>query len=251
MPGTQDGRGDTVEEGAAACKRPARVARRTPPAFRDPVTTPVRRSRNGRRAPRFAALLLAGAVAAGCGASRAPDDDGGPPVRPGWTQTGEASWYGPGFHGRTTASGETYDQEAMTAAHRTLPLGSRIRVTVPATGRTTELVVNDRGPFVEDRVLDVSRAAARRLGFLEQGTARVRLEVISLPEGCRQVQVGSFRDRDNAVRRRDRLRDAGEPARLEEGPDGRTRVVAGPYGSEERARRVRERWGGWLRGCDG
>lgn len=167
----------------------------------------------------------------------------------GWTQSGVASWYGPGFHGKPTASGETYDQEEMTAAHRTLPLGTRVRVTVPATGRTTELTVNDRGPFVEGRILDVSRAAARRLGFLREGTARVRIEVLALPERCHRVQVGSFRDGSNARRLRDRLRRAGEPVRLEAGPDGYTRVVAGPYRTERRARQVRDRWGGRLRTC--
>lgn len=240
-----------MEIRGAGCKRRRRLARRASGAFRVDVISTEPRHRSRPPGVRPAALLLAAALAAACGASRGPSGEPASPVRPGWTQTGEASWYGPGFHGRTTASGDTYDQEAMTAAHRTLPLGARIRVTVPATGRTTELIVNDRGPFVEDRVLDVSRAAARRLGFLERGTARVRLEVLSLPEGCRLVQVGSFRGRPNAVRRRDRLRSAGEPARLEEGPDGTTRVIAGPYRSEERARRVRERWGGWLRACRG
>lgn len=199
----------------------------------------------------LAAVLLA-AVATACGASRSAEaGPDGAAAEEGWTQVGVASWYGPGFHGKPTASGERYDQEGMTAAHRTLPLGTRIRVTVTATGRTTELTVNDRGPFVEGRVLDVSRAAARRLGFLERGTTRVRIEVLALPERCHRVQVGSFRDRGNARRLRDRLEGAGEPARLEDGPDGHTRVVAGPYRTERRAKRVRDRWGGRLRGCSG
>lgn len=191
------------------------------------------------------AALVAVIVTAGCGSSRRPPD-----VDPGWSQSGLASWYGPGFHGRATASGETYDQEAMTAAHPSLPLGTRIRVVVPATGRRTELRVNDRGPFVEGRILDVSRAAARRLGFLEEGTARVRVEVLELPSRCHLVQVGSFGVQDNAERMRRRLREAGEPARLEDGPEGHTRVVAGPYASETRARRVRGRWGGQMRSCE-
>lgn len=215
-----------------------------------PLLAPVRRRA---RAARLAALLLAGTTAAGCGASRstAAAGAGGADVGVGWTQSGVASWYGPGFHGRPTASGETFDQEGMTAAHRTLPMGTRIRVTVRSTGRTTVLVVNDRGPFVDGRVLDVSRAAARRLGFLRRGTARVRLEVLALPGRCRAVQVGSFRDRGNALRLRQRLREAGEPARLEPGPGDHTRVVAGPYPSVGRARRVRDRWGGKLRDCRG
>lgn len=194
-------------------------------------------------------LLLA--FTAACGGYRPPPELPPPrtTVEPGWTQTGVASWYGPGFDGRPTASGETFDMDAMTAAHRTLPLGTRIEVTVLATGRRTEVRVNDRGPFVDDRVLDVSRAAARRLGFLQDGTARVRLRVVEGPADCFEVQVGSFADASNARDLRGRLRDRGEPGRLEDGPDDFVRVVAGPYASEERARHVRERFGGNVRSC--
>lgn len=194
-----------------------------------------------------AALLLALLVTLqGCGASRAVPEG---PFEAGWTQEGTASWYGPGFHGRPTASGEAYDMEAMTAAHPSLPLGTRIRVTVLATGRRTELRVNDRGPFTKGRVLDVSRAAARRLGILRRGTARVRLEVLSLPRDCWEIQVGAFARSANARGLRDRLRREGEPARLEPGPEGLTRVVAGPYPARERATAVRERHGGDVGGC--
>ncbi|TVQ83741.1 MAG: septal ring lytic transglycosylase RlpA family protein [Micavibrio sp.] len=93
-------------------------------------------------------------------------------------QTGVASWYGPGFHGKTTANGERYDQYAMTAAHPTLQMPSIIRVTNLENGRTAVLRVNDRGPFARGRVLDVSKAGARQLGFERQGTARVRIEVM-------------------------------------------------------------------------
>lgn len=170
-------------------------------------------------------------------------------VDPGWTQTGMASWYGPGFHGRPTASGEVFDMDAMTAAHPTLPLGTRIEVTVLATGRRTRVRVNDRGPFVDDRVLDVSRAAARRLGFLQNGTAQVRIRVVEPPEDCFEVQLGSFAEPGNAEDLRGRLRERGEPARLEEGPDDFVRVVAGPYASEARARQVRDGYGGDVRTC--
>lgn len=170
-------------------------------------------------------------------------------VDPGWTQEGVASWYGPGFHGRPTASGEVFDMDAMTAAHRTLPLGTRIEVTVLATGRRTRVRVNDRGPFVDDRVLDVSRATARRLGFLQDGTARVRIRVVEPPEDCFEVQLGSFAERANARDLRSRLRERGEPARLEDGPDDFVRVVAGPYASEARAHRIRDGYGGDVRTC--
>lgn len=197
-----------------------------------------------RRPGALAVLLLAFAVA--CGGYRPPPDTS---VERGWTQTGIASWYGPGFHGRPTASGETFDMDALTAAHRTLPLGTRIEVTVEATGRRTELRVNDRGPFVDDRVLDVSRAAARRLGFLQAGTARVHIRVLRPPRDCFEVQVGSFSEEENARALRSRLRGRGEPARLEAGPDDFVRVVAGPYASDDRARRTRDRYGGSVRSC--
>lgn len=88
--------------------------------------------------------------------------------------TGMASWYGPGFHGKRTASGERFDQHAMTAAHRTLPFGTRVRVTHK--GRSVVVRINDRGPFVHGRVIDLSKAAARKLGIT--GVAKVTLKVL-------------------------------------------------------------------------
>lgn len=93
-------------------------------------------------------------------------------------QSGKASWYGPGFHGKLTASGETYDESAMTAAHNWLPLGSRARVTNLQNGRSVEVTINDRGPFAAGRIIDLSRAAARALGILHVGVATVRVESI-------------------------------------------------------------------------
>jgi rare lipoprotein A (peptidoglycan hydrolase) len=94
---------------------------------------------------------------------------------------GEASWYGPGFHGKKTASGEIFDQTKFTAAHKTLPLGSRARVTNIENGNSVEVEINDRGPFVEGRILDLSRAAAKALGFIAAGTAPVRVELLNQP----------------------------------------------------------------------
>jgi rare lipoprotein A len=91
---------------------------------------------------------------------------------------GTASWYGPGFQGRRTASGERFDQHAFTAAARSFPLGTRLRVTNLANGRSAVVRVNDRGPFVHDRVLDVSYASARALDMIGRGTARVRIEPV-------------------------------------------------------------------------
>lgn len=104
-----------------------------------------------------------------------------PRVQEGYSAVGTASWYGHPFHGRATANGEIYDQEAFTAAHPTLPLGTRVKVTNLANGRSVILTVNDRGPFVDDRLIDLSRLAARRLGFKDQGLAQVRVTALYSP----------------------------------------------------------------------
>jgi rare lipoprotein A len=98
----------------------------------------------------------------------------------GWTgrQAGLASWYGPGLHGRRTASGTVHTGAALTAAHRSLPFGTRVRVTNLENGRAVVVVVDDRGPFVCGRVIDLSLAAARRLGMVRDGVVPVRLEVV-------------------------------------------------------------------------
>lgn len=98
---------------------------------------------------------------------------------------GLASWYGEQFQGDPTASGETFNMNALTAAHRDLPLGTKIRVTNLHNHRSVILRINDRGPFVPGRLLDVSRAAARLLGFSRSGTARVRVDVVRLPKDSR------------------------------------------------------------------
>ena len=100
-----------------------------------------------------------------------------PRVDYGYDETGTASWYGPGFHGQATANGEVYDMNELTAAHTTLPLPSIVRVTNLDNGRTIKLRVNDRGPFVGGRIIDVSRRASQLLGFHEKGTATVRVEI--------------------------------------------------------------------------
>ena len=105
------------------------------------------------------------------------------PTSKGYVAEGVASWYGEPFHGRRTSSGETYDMNLLTAAHRTLPLPTFVRVTNLENGRTLVLRVNDRGPFhdVETRIIDVSLAAAQRLGMVESGTARVRVRALDPP----------------------------------------------------------------------
>lgn len=123
---------------------------------------------------------------------------------PGRPQTGVASWYGPGFHGHATTSGEIYDQDDLTAAHPTLPLGTRARVTNLETGRSVDVRINDRGPFMKGRAIDLSYAAAHAIGVVGPGTAPVRIEVVERAPGgyssvryC--VQVGSFSEAAKAV----------------------------------------------------
>lgn len=94
----------------------------------------------------------------------------------GYRQRGNASWYGPNFHGRLTANGERYNQNALTAAHKTLPLGSYVKVTNLENGRTLTLLINDRGPFVRGRIIDLSRRAAQLLDVIKKGTAPVIVE---------------------------------------------------------------------------
>ena len=93
-------------------------------------------------------------------------------------QCGNASWYGPGFHGRTTANGEKFNQNALTAAHKRLPFGAKVRVTNQLNGKSLTLRINDRGPFAKGRILDASKAAAAKLGFQKRGHAPVCVTVI-------------------------------------------------------------------------
>jgi len=129
------------------------------------------------------------ALASGCATSRAPapTPTTGTPreTRPGSAprggQTGEASWYGERHHGRLTASGEAYDMYELTAAHPSLPLGSKVLVTNLKNGKSVEVRINDRGPHVDGRIIDLSYAAAKQLGAVSGGTIPVRLQVISTP----------------------------------------------------------------------
>jgi rare lipoprotein A len=107
-----------------------------------------------------------------------------------YVETGIASWYGPNFHGKPTANGEVFDQNLMTAAHRTLPLPSAVRVTNLENGRTIVLRVNDRGPFSRGRIIDVSRRGAQLLGFEKNGTAKVRVEI--MPDDSRQLKLAAI-----------------------------------------------------------
>lgn len=126
------------------------------------------------RARPFAVLILLALTLAAC-ASPQPAS-----LPSGGHEHGLASWYGGKFHGRRTASGEVYDQNAMTAAHKTLPFGTRVKVTNLKNGRSAVLRINDRGPFVRGRIIDVSRRAAEHLGFRTDGVTRVEIQIVQL-----------------------------------------------------------------------
>lgn len=114
--------------------------------------------------------------------ARAGDAADAPPAPAGHALEGLATWYGPGFAGRRTANGERFDPGQLTAAHRTLPFGTRVRVVAERTGDSVVVRINDRGPFGhEDRIIDLARGAARRIGLDRAGVMRVRLEVVEEP----------------------------------------------------------------------
>jgi rare lipoprotein A len=184
---------------------------------------------------------------AACSRAVAP----GPPARLGSEETGHASWYGHPYHGRRTASGEVYDMVDLTAAHRTLPLGTWILVTNLDTGQALELRVNDRGPFVDGRILDLSWGAARLLGAVGPGVIPVRLRIVGLPgvraepDGTRAaafaVQLGAFADRARADALRQTVERTGVSARVTEtlvGHEVYYRVRLGPYAGRAAAEAV-------------
>jgi len=143
----------------------------------------------------LAAALAVGALLTGCRPRLRPVVNG--------VQSGIASWYGQEFHGRPTSNGEIYNMHELTAAHRTLPFGTVVEITNLLNGRTVTVRINDRGPFVGDRIIDLSYAAARMLDMVVPGTIPIRLEVVQdvqqAPAGQRfAVQVGAFILRDNA-----------------------------------------------------
>lgn len=184
----------------------------------------------------------------------------------GYDEVGMASWYGDQFNGRPTATGEIFDMHGLSAAHKTLPLPGLVEVTNLANGRSVVLRVNDRGPFVDDRIIDLSRGAAQELGLLSQGLGRVRVRylglaprghgtgmgsgvqpaavapapVVQAESGVFWVQAGAFSQRNAAERIADRL---GERARVQpvDGVSGRIfRVVVGPWDDPNSAEEGRQ-----------
>lgn len=179
------------------------------------------------------AVLCVLLVWSGCGRRKHSARTPGIPV-PGWSEEGIASWYGNPYHGRQSANGEIYDMEQMTAAHRTLPFGAMVQVTNRTNGKKVEVRITDRGPFVDGRIIDLSRAAARDIDLIRPGTAPVRIEVRSYalsprPNGAFAVQVGSYLDRREADRLSARLRRNFAPVQIAQRAGSRSqwRVLVG------------------------
>jgi rare lipoprotein A len=170
-----------------------------------------------------------------------------PRIALGDTETGLASWYGHPYHGRQAANGEIYDMERMTAAHRTLPFNTWVRVFDLDTSKTVDLRIIDRGPFIDGRIIDISHAAAQKIEMIGPGIARVRIEVIRLPEVVEgagfAVQVGAFRDRRNAERVRSRMESRYGSARLVARPGNPEvwRVLVGSEPTETQASNLADR----------
>lgn len=184
---------------------------------------------SGRKAARFFVLLLAAALLA-CGHKKRPESSPTSIPKNRRVTEGVSSWYGKEFDGRRTASGEVFDMNGMSAAHRTLPLGTSVKVTNLDNGKSADLVINDRGPFIRGRDLDCSYGAAKALGFAGAGLARVRIEVVEeakerpknrptpgevivagpghpelLLDASFTVQVGAFLNEVNAIKFRDKM----------------------------------------------
>ena len=170
-----------------------------------------------------------------------------------YTEEGNASWYGEPFHGRKASNGEIYDMNKLTAAHRTLPFDSIVRVTNLNNGKTTTVRITDRGPFVDNRIIDLSRAAAQEIESIGPGIVPVRIEVLSGPDpmsGYFTVQVGAFKDRGNAERLKQRLSASYSPiviqdVKLDEGSFYRVRVgrVSGERDAQRLGDELREKEG--------
>lgn len=181
------------------------------------------------------------ATLAACGGTPKPTYFPGYPI--GFVERGEASWYGPGFHGNKTANGERYDMHQLTAAHRTLPLGSIAVVRSMSTGRQVTVRINDRGPFARGRVLDLSLAGAHALGMTGAGTDQIELRVVGYQGrttnmGVLRVQVGSFSDQQNALNLLERAKHFYSDGRIQavDLPEGkRYRVQVGQFSREAQA----------------
>ncbi len=158
-----------------------------------------------------------------------------------FTEEGLASWYGRKFHGKKTSSGEIYNMYLYSAAHKTLPIPSYIKVTNLANNKSLNVRVNDRGPFVDDRILDLSYAAARDLSFADKGTTRVRIESISVisqensddlsEDGVIYLQTGVYSKQNNALLAKSQLESQGYQVKIQQRDDALFSVKVGPFKS--------------------
>ncbi len=184
-----------------------------------------------RRALLVTVVLLAASIGTGCGSVRRRGNVKlPPPINPrvGWTETGTASWYGPPYHGRPTANGEIYDMNEMTAAHQRLSFDTWLEIRNLDNGKTANVRINDRGPFVGKRIIDLSKSAAQAIGMLGSGTAPVRLRVIRPPKGApaqassgsrpgqMDIQIGVFTQEKNAQALASKARSKGHRVTVED-----------------------------------
>ena len=155
-----------------------------------------------------------------------------------FTEKGRASWYGKKFHGKKTSSGEIYNMYEFSAAHKTLPIPSYIEVTNLANNKSLVVRVNDRGPFVGPRILDLSYAAAKELGFVTQGTTQIKIESISkiintekqsLSKGQVYLQTGVYSQQENAISAKNRLESEGYNVKVENSDGSLYKVKVGPF----------------------
>ena len=208
--------------------------------------------RRGDRLPPVIAIRLASLLflivwgVSGC-AGRPPKPAASPADYPvGYVERGYASWYGPGFHGNRTASGEVYDRHQLTAAHRTLPMGTIVQVRSLTNGRLVTVRINDRGPFVNGRIIDLSWAAAQVLAMAGPGTDQVELRVVGYQGrprgwGYLRVQVASFIEQANAQELAQQLKRTYPDVRIvtvELSSGRRYRVQVGQFTSERQAEQL-------------
>ena len=228
-----------------AAKRP--VAATHPPAAAQPAAAPA--EAGGKPAAGTAVSPASNPNAYAAKSSKTPAT----PAPVGYTEEGNASWYGNPFHGHRASNGETFDMYKLTAAHRTLPFDTMVRVTNLSNNKSTVVRITDRGPFVENRVIDLSMAAAREIESIGPGVVPVRLEVLGSVDptvGFFTVQVGAFRDRGNAEKLCDRLNASYTPVFIQQydAPEGtfyRVRVgkISGERAAQDLAQQLRAKEG--------
>jgi len=230
-----------------ASRKPIADRRQPPPA--QPSETPTETAEAAKRSTDVDAPTVPSAPAPSAKRNKSVSV----PAPSGYTEEGNASWYGVPFHGRHASNGETYDMYKLTAAHRTLPFETMVLVTNLNNGKSTVVRITDRGPFVDNRIIDLSLAAAREVDSVGPGVVPVRVEVLGGVDptaGFFTVQVGAFRERANAERLRERLSASYSPIFIQQydSPDGVFyRVRVGRISGEDAA----HQFGGQLHDLEG